>query len=757
MIEANIRIIYPGMNLFVRTRKARISGTNITPDIIERVCGRLLYQGVSAIPDPQHSDYLIIAQTIPIQEIKLEGSDWSIKVTDSKQPITELRLTNPNDIETIRSLMERKVYASIATQTDMWTLDGHGIWYEATPSESHNQIDVYRRFEIGAEPIDTIGMGIVIDVGTVFFHSQSLAYFFDINQSEPEKQKRQDEFKRLSLRQKGKLGTLMYERNGLRMTCYFRDAGDDTTCSTTGIIRTDNKEYESLYHYYQIEYPRLGILPDDRAVRVSFRKKQNPVWVAAKLVRPRIMNEALPTNMRNMDKLHPEIRRPLIENLWKKLGRFPFGKGMPGLYSGFWQPPQHMLEQFTLPQFTYGKKAIQESPILGSESHYRKHYRDRVDMLWENGCYYVPMTVSRNIHFAYPDTLDDDKVKRFANSMARMLSDCTKLEITVASLIPYTSIRDAVTTLHGETAELVVFIMNEEPTAYHEVAYNQDWRVKRITQNVFRRKYQNERDKRRQERFVTTNGLSVLQLMEAIPYTTENFGQYQAQLVIDVGHDRRQFALSLNVIAERRMPKFSGNTEVYEKGDHQHDTINPAILKDFICELFHNTIVHTPEPLKSLLVIRDGEFRNRDEGKVDEVRGVNDAINALIKQGYISKDAMIHLVDYRKSTSKTIRLWEVDDDGNVINPLEGIALYINRKKAVLTTTGRTTLTQGTASPVTITGNGQCPDINMPTGSIFVSSQLNWTSPQIAQSHPLGVTDADEELKARQAQEIKQPR
>ncbi|MEZ4667878.1 MAG: hypothetical protein R3E39_08185 [Anaerolineae bacterium] len=450
------------------------------------------------------------------------------------------------------------------------------------------------------------------------------------------------------------------------------------------------------------------------------------------------MNEMLPPSLNNIDKISPEYRKQDIEVFWERLGGYPLGFGLPGMKRGFWRPPEYMMERFALPELTFGSMAVQSPPDEQSAEAYRNHYRTRLQMLREHGCNYVSPLTARDIHIAYPKGVNHKAVERFADALVSDLSDFTKKPIAATPPIEYSSIEDAISKLHAQSAQMVVFIMNNERTAYHDIAYKQKWRVKHITQKVFCDKYQNESRWGRKKGFVTMNALDVLQLMDAVPYSTQQFGQYQAQLVIDVGHNRRQFALSLSLISSKGVQPLREKTRVYEKGDHQHDTINPSILKDCIVELIESVMGRRVPPIESLLILRDGEFRELQNGRYKEVKGVNDAMDVLQKRQLIAANATIHLVDYRKSTNKTVRLWELTEDGNVENPLEGIAVYLNSKKSVLTTTGISTLRQGTAQPVTLTRNGQCPDIRLPTQSVFEGAQFNWSSPQVAQSHTLGI-------------------
>ena len=318
----------------------------------------------------------------------------------------------------------------------------------------------------------------------------------------------------------------------------------------------------------------------------------------------------------------------------------------------------------------------------------------------------------------------------------------------------------------AERSGIVVFVLNNEPAAYYEVAFQLErWRVKRITESVLREHYRylkkgcwNKRKKvldpalgkRRWGDFVNLNALAVLQLLEAVPFRLDRADPYEAQLFIDVGHDRRHFALSLLIARSKdKDPSFHIISRAYIKTDPQQETINPRILAEQTVELFEAVLRRTSDPLESLLVLRDGRFCR------EEYKGIDDAIKTLKDKGELSKDARVDVADFRKDSLKAVRLWEIDDNtGAIDNPLEGNAVQLNDQMIVVASTGAATLHLGTAQPYMIVGNRRCSDVIDVARATFAGAQLNWSSPRVAQRLPLHAKRADEDLKERAAQEIK---
>jgi hypothetical protein len=299
---------------------------------------------------------------------------------------------------------------------------------------------------------------------------------------------------------------------------------------------------------------------------------------------------------------------------------------------------------------------------------------------------------------------------------------------------------------------------------------------------------------------VSKNAVEVVQQLDAIPYRIDGAGPFDSQLVIDVGHDRRHFALSLLVArGSNAHPPFVLRTHVSTKADHQFESLNAKVLSDQIVQLVERVLPHRSDPLRSILVIRDGRFCGQ------ETDGVLAAMEELRRKGKLTAEGRVDLIDLRKDTLKGLRMWEVSSaersssataepireihtrqvrstrqhggktrgygvapnrvtpgetpfDGrsalSIANPLEGKAIQLGTDQLLIATTGSATLTQGTAEPLLLISNGYCSDILQAGESVFATSQLNWSSPKVAQRLPMPLKRTDEQLRARDAQEIR---
>jgi len=154
MLETNIRVVRPGAELSVCTWLARVTGSDITPDLLQRACGVLQHRhGRAAIPTLGRDTGLLVATERPIEPVHLEGEDWELDVMNADEPPRRLAFTDPDGPDFLARLLERALLIQIARQKDVWKLDSPRIWYEAEPCRTRYGIAAYRRYEVAALPI----------------------------------------------------------------------------------------------------------------------------------------------------------------------------------------------------------------------------------------------------------------------------------------------------------------------------------------------------------------------------------------------------------------------------------------------------------------------------------------------------------------------------------------------------------------------------------------------------------------------------
>jgi hypothetical protein len=688
-----------------------------------------------------------------------QGDNWRVTAKDSGEGL-RLQFRNPDERKLLADLFQRALIEEVRRRKNLWNFNSLNIWYEPQPFQIEDDIQAFRRFEIAVIPIDSVGLGVSVDIGTAFFTGLTVADYF-LNKDSRYNEER---FNFLSRRQHEQKGTLLYEVDNRHFTCYFVKFLHDVTCNSTTTIRVQNRTYSSLLDYYKQNYPELSVDPDDPVARVSFKGLIGHQLVAANRLYLSVMNEGIPQPLKNVDKIPPADRRNLIESFWYEMGSYPFGQGKPPVEKKFWSPEGNKIQLVNPPILKFAEEQKLNPPVEKSTEAYKEYYQHRCRLLNKKGCFHVPPAVERLIYFAVPAKVSKEMSETLAGGITEKLATLTRKNISY-EIESYSTLEDAFDRLRKKRASgMVVFVFDSEDSAtYFEIAFNLNaWRIKRITYNELRKKYakytkataQQQQDGRSSKElsqwnsFVEKNTLDILQQLTCIPWSIASKLSYEAQLIIDVGKDKRYFALSLLICRDQQSDSsFLIDTIVNHKANNKQETINPKILKEAIVALVKRAKRRRFSPLRSVLVLRDGR---ECKGEID---GIKSAKKELQRLSLLTADVKLDIVDFHKTSQKRIRLWQKNEH-TTINVLEGTALFLNEKTVVLTNTGAATLTQGTAMPLMLIARSEEVNMSVVAKDVFAAAQLNWSSPKVAQRLPLPLKRTDDELKNRMAQEIK---
>jgi hypothetical protein len=477
------------------------------------------------------------------------------------------------------------------------------------------------------------------------------------------------------------------------------------------------------------------------------------------------MNKALPDALKQADKIEPQSRRDYLEMFWKRLGDTPLGRGLPKVADRFWCPQRARAVHLRPPSLIFAGGKIIPAPGNGNLGEHRAFYRERQALLNEAGCLRVPPAVTRTLHVAVHRSVDEKVASQLAEDMAARLSRLMRKEIA-PELVMYSTLDEALTRLRREAQPgMVLFVFDgDDPSTYFTLSYElKEWRIKRITlanlrrlaaQFEFARNANNSRGTtitrapRGWDAFIEMNALDVLQQMDCVPWSLASAPNYEAQLAVDVGADRRYFALSLLICRPQSNEPFRLDTIVPMKSDHKRETINEIVLCDEIIKLCQRAVRSGFRPLDSMLILRDGHECGR------EMDAIRDAREKLVTVGFLAESARVHTVDFKKVSVKGVRFWERGTRGEAQHALEGTALILDKRTVVLVNTGAATLHQGTAEPLMLVAREDDIDMLAVASDVHAFCQLNWSSPKVAQRLPLALKRTDDELKNRAAQEIR---
>lgn len=769
MIETTIKLIKYGIGLRLRTKVASVRGQVLTPEIVEKSCRTLRNKyGVAAVTYSTSGQYSLLVAVDKIGTMEIQGDEWYVEIADTGETKV-LKFYRDEDVSLLAALLERCLLIEIEKRTNLWKLDSPRIWYEQNPFDNGGEIVAYRRYKPSVVPIEGVGLGISLHVGTSFFTELSIDDYLGDHLPDDIKTERESRFNFLSQRQRGAKGTLLYDLGTSKLKCYFEKFQRGITCATTGPIVIDGYRYNSLIDYYRKKRKNVLVQDDSRVVYVSFPGWANPKPVAAHLVRLRVMNETLPQRLKRLDKIRPNRRNKYIEDFWEALGPDPLGKGKPSLEEGLWIPDEKRQVFFTMPSIKYSNGNILQPPMKIDQREYKNYFWQRRQFLKEKKCYHIPKAIDRRIYFALPQMVNEEMGKRLSDDLVDYISTCTGKEF-YKEPFHYSSIGEAVKKLYPKNGCVVFVFDREDPATYFNIAYQlKAWRTKRITYGTLEDRYKNLKaaeaetspeDKKPPQgvrdwnSFIELSAQDVIQMMEIIPFVVNEQFPYEGQLAIDVGEQRRYFSISLLICRGRGQPDFYLRTAVSPKADHKSEVINKIHLRDEIVGVFKKIGFKKFDPLKSLLILRDGGVRG------GESEGIKNAISELISLKFLEYNAIVHGVDFHKSSQKEIRFWDktVNAKTKRINVMEGTGTLIGSRTVVLSNTGRGTITQGTTEPVAITvwddPMNQGIDIKTVAFAVFISAQFNWGSPGKAQRLPIYFKRTDEELKKKQTQEIR---
>ena len=750
MIETNIRIVEPGTELELLTRRAKIKTLNPSVKMLEKVCNEFAKRGLAAVYCSQSKQILVLTRGyISPFEVKDERENWIVEVEDGGENRKLLFSRSNGDPFLLAQLIERQLRIKIKRHLPLRTINSPRILYEPKPFQSAEGIDAYRRFKISAIPIEAVGVGISVEVGVAFFTQWTVADFFRNDLPRREKELRQKRFESLSERQSGQKGTLRYDSGKNLSSCYFDRFLDGITCATTGKRIVKEEVHDSLLKYYQRKQPHLKIDADDCVAMVSFKNISEPQPVAAKLLRLRVMNDALPKSLKQVDKIKPWERVRFINSFWRRLGNVVLGNGKPRISPYFWQPYLKKVIDLLPPALQFADGFTLATPQQRSSSAFQTHYKQRLPLLHKVGCLEVPISMERTVTFAIPTKVREEIRGRLIMDVTEHLRQLTKKQIA-PEIVLYDTLDEVFSELNRNSKHgIIVFVFDDQsPETYYKVAFElPNWRVKRITfrelANQFS-KFKSTDNHRSWNSFTEMITLDVLQQMDCMPWAFKDEPPYDAHLAIDVGRNKRDFALSLLTF----QPSLSIRTVIQRKIDSKHETINELVLHEEIVKIFKKAAKRRDFQMpRSLLILRDG----RECGR--ELEGINKAKEELIEKGILEETVEVDVIDFHKSIKQGIRLWERIGKNRVEQILEGTAFFLDSCRVLLTTTGAPTRYQGTASPVMIVSQSDNIDMVRVTKAIYASTHLNFSNPNLAQKFPLELKRTDDELRSRDSQEI----
>lgn len=733
------------------------------------VCSKLRRRhGVVAVPSPfASSEILVLGGTrLPVDQVC--DKSWRADLCDVRKAL-RLRSESQDDQQVFADLLERCLVVAFEQSSGYWRLSRPlRNWYADGPIASVDGVEVISRVSFSTVRLGDPGVGIAFDTGFLNRTQWTVAEFLDPTLRPGERNKRKREFDRFRNRAERRKGTLLYTTGEQVVpVCYFERFADGVTCGTTGPIL----QHDSLYDYCQERYPKLALNPRDLVAYVSFPGLPHPVPVPAKWLRLRVMadEEQSYRGLGQYKSLPPEKRREAAVRGWERC------RGVVERLMGceaeveLWSPPRERCELLPCPDLQFGAgRFVVVAPREATAGEYGRYFRERLEKLKVGGLYHYAAAVERKLFLVTPKSgtgWTDELQAAFVADFDKVIQDITGLRFSLTQVREDDPDRvvealDKIADEQGGAGTTVIVFDDRlaNGASYYLLSHGlKGWRLKRLTLGQLVRKWDARRagrsaeDRKKADRrwldMVTLSVLDTLDQMEAIPWRIAEW-PYDACLAIDVGEGRRHFAMSLLICRGMDgVPSFGRISDSWPKGDHQHETINPVILRDKVVQLFDGYEDPGFTPIRSLLVLRDGRLCGEEEAALVE------SIDRLRQKDRLAQDVTADFAEVHKKTVKNLRMWLPQGQSRV-NVLEGQAIYLDEEAALLSCTGAATLSRtATANPcLLVLRRGR--DLHRATRAFFALSQLNYSSPSKAQRYAHPIRETDSRLQQRMAEDMR---
>jgi hypothetical protein len=763
-LETNIRLVTSAADGVVTCRRVEIRSAVWSDDLRATVCSILRRRhGLIAVPSRfDRREILVVAQDA-VEAKTIQHKPWRADLTDTGK-IARLSFEREADQSVIADLIEKSLVVAFERDPNYWRLltSSARYWYSQSPQESVDGIQAIAKLSFATLPMGQRGIGIAFHTGFLYRSELTVADFFDPSQSKCDAMALQGRFDNLRSKHDGRKGTLLYDTGqGDVSVCYFERFAVGVTCESTGPIMGR----ESLLEYCRKRYPKLGLKADDSVAYVSFRGLPHEVPVAAKLLRLRIHldKRQVPYKLQRTTTSPPEHRRRQAIEVWRNCDKRPFSSTQCQASKRLWRPAAGEHELLICPDLLFGKGRIVAAPRNPTVTEYKRYYRQRMEALRDGGFYHYNQSVERAINIVTPTARSgwsDEIQYAFVRDFVDCMANFTDLTFRVQEVRADGSdeILDRLKGHHPGTAVIVFDGKHSDPATYCLLSHGlAGWNIKRLTRATveerFRAKMRPGSDEQHQKAIrnwhsvIDLSVLDTLDQMGATPWRLAHF-PYEACLTIDVGQDRRYFAISLLICRdEAKRPSFLRVTRTWPKPDHRREEINAELLRDKIVEVFEEYRASSFSPVATLLGLRDGHQCG------NEFQGISQAINLLQKRGRLMQGAKVDLVDVHKQSVKNLRMW-YPIQPQCSNVLEGHAIYPDQHMSLVSCTGAATVPPGaTADPCMLVSRDGV-DIRRPTQAFFALSQLNFSTPGKAHRYAQPLRETDAQLQHRMNQDMR---
>lgn len=170
------------------------------------------------------------------------------------------------------------------------------------------------------------------------------------------------------------------------------------------------------------------------------------------------------------------------------------------------------------------------------------------------------------------------------------------------------------------------------------------------------------------------------------------------------------------------------------------ERLSRGVVAKLVYEGLLQDLPDLDEPPRSIVLRRDGRLFE------SEWRGLKDAVQRLIDEGWLPKDLCLGAVEVPKHHSYGVRLVDTSPDG-LRNPMLGSWEYLSATEGIVCTTGWPFHVPGTVEPLFVRVARGGLDIAWVLEDTFRMSQHCWPMPRGCMRLPIDLKLCDEHLRA----------
>jgi len=694
--------------------------------------------------------FLIPDEKKPASTIEIEGVPDQIYHIDVSDDIIEVSIKNANELEKelICRIIERIITDRLMNfKNELWR-DQWTLFFKQRPKNEKNLRDVvnaYRGFKFGVVFVGNQPY-LAVDVRTRYIGRKSLSqYTID--------ERNRNLKKHLDLDLDLEDRAYFIRDNGfIKISCRY--TGDTNNSIKDYIIDSINK---TVFQYYKEKYPEIKINPNDKAIFVQDRGRDYSIPVPESRLFPVFTTEYEGIRKCSIKpQLTPQKRIESINSFFKFLiginyGVFPIKiKNHPLIQKRTVVIPPRLEfgNGFFLDPFPVGVPSIVERKFERGISRFGNK---KISALYNEGPYHnetIPPII-----FLYPQSINRPIRETFLRDLKKEIFLQTGQKITIAKQRPYkigrgekmgSSLLQLITEMKSSQNRLLFLIIlwnGFRKDVHGELKDNIRPVLSQCATEKTIKMICNRNNPQRAKSRLRNLALGILTEAGGMPWVLADPLHYDLYIGIDVlyGHICYHFLYGKG---GRNMEKTFGHTV---KRGHLKEAIKSSEIQNQLMRKIEE-ISKNKFQINKIAIHRDGRWYP------SESQGLKNAIRILKEKNILPPDVQYTVIEIHK-THKPIRLFtKIEVPPYYQNPLPGTYLVLDKKNAILTTTGRPgewdTPDGRTARTILL----KIVEPEEPNNIIEIIedaynlTHLNWNAPDIEISLPVTIRWADEALR-----------